>query len=146
MNGAGAADAQAVAEQSVRALHAADRSAHAFGIEIRSIAPGTITATMRVRPEMTNGHGICHGGMIFMLADSSFAFACNSHGASALAAHAAIDFLAQANEGDLLTASAREVWTSGRSGLYEVEVANQAGTRIAIFRGRSQRIQGRPGG
>ncbi len=92
---------------------------------------------------MVNGHDICHGGLIFALADTAFAFACNSYGDNALAASASIDFLAPGREGDVLTATAREVWRSGRSGIYESVVANQRNETIAIFRGRSQRIAGR---
>jgi acyl-CoA thioesterase len=92
---------------------------------------------------MVNGHRICHGGIIFTLADSAFAFACNSHGDNTLAAAASIDFLAPAREGDSLTADARELWRAGRSGIYEITVSNQRGDRIALFRGRSHRIEGR---
>ena len=99
---------------------------------------------MKVRADMTNGHAICHGGMIFALADSAFAFACNSQGEASVAASGSIDFLAAAREGDELTASARELWRGGRSGIYEVTVTNQAGATIALFRGRSHRIGDRP--
>jgi acyl-CoA thioesterase len=98
---------------------------------------------MTVRPEMTNGHAICHGGLIFTLADSAFAFACNSGGEATVAATGSIDFLAPARAGDVLTASARELWQRGRSGIYEIVVTNQAGARIALFRGRSHRLAGR---
>jgi acyl-CoA thioesterase len=97
---------------------------------------------MRVRADMVNGHRICHGGLIFTLADSAFAFACNSYGDNVVAAAGAIDFLAPAREGDELTATARELWRSKRSGLYEIDVTNQHGERIALVRGRSQRIAG----
>jgi len=92
---------------------------------------------------MTNGHDICHGGFVFALADSTFAFACNSHGDSTVAAAASIDFLAPVRAGDRLTATARELWRGGRSGLYEIVVANQRGESVALFRGRSQRVRGR---
>jgi acyl-CoA thioesterase len=92
---------------------------------------------------MLNGHQVCHGGLIFALADSAFACACNSHGDHALAAAASIDFLAPGREGDQLTAFARELWRTGRSGIYEVNVTNQRDERIALFRGRSHRIAGR---
>jgi acyl-CoA thioesterase len=98
---------------------------------------------MRVRPDMTNGHDLCHGGLIFTLADTAFAYACNSYGDNTLAAAASIDFLAPAHAEDLLSAMARETWRAGRSGLYEVEVTNQKGERIALFRGRSHRISGK---
>jgi acyl-CoA thioesterase len=97
---------------------------------------------MRVRADMVNGHGLCHGGLVFALADSAFAFACNSHNDSTVAAAAAIDFLAAAREGDELTAEASELWRTGRNGIYEIIVANQRGERIALFRGRSHRVNG----
>ena len=81
---------------------------------------------MQVRPDMTNGHHICHGGFVFALADSAFAFACNSYGDSTVAAAASIDFLAPVREGDALTATARELWRGGRSGLYEIVVTQPA--------------------
>lgn len=137
-----------MSEQSDRALRAAkvlydgDRASHALGMMLLDAEPGSARVSMRVRADMVNGHEVCHGGLIFSLADSAFAFACNSHGDNAVAAAASIDFLAPAREGDELTATARELWRSGRSGLYEIDVINQRGERIAIFRGRSQRIAG----
>ncbi|MBS0393213.1 MAG: hydroxyphenylacetyl-CoA thioesterase PaaI [Proteobacteria bacterium] len=109
-------------------------------MRIVAIAPNACSVTMTVRADMTNGHGICHGGLIFTLADSAFAFACNSAGRPAVAATGSIDFLAPAREGDVLTASAHELWSGGRSGLYEVTIVNQHGARIALFRGRSHRL------
>jgi acyl-CoA thioesterase len=98
---------------------------------------------MPVRSDMVNGHGVCHGGLIFALADSAFAFACNSHGDNTVAAGAAIEFLAPGRQGDLLTATAQERWRTGRTGIYEIEVRNQRGEAIALFRGRSHQIAGR---
>ena len=98
---------------------------------------------MRVRADMVNGHRICHGGLVFALADSAFAFACNSHGDNTVAAGAAIEFLKPAREDDVLTASAAERWRAGRAGIYEVEVRNQRDELVALFRGRSHRIAGR---
>lgn len=138
-----AGDAQSVAERTIAALWATDQASKALGMRIVSVAPGRAELTMRVRPDMLNGHHICHGGFIFTLADSAFAFACNSHGEETLAATGSIDFLAPAEEGDLLTARATEVWRSGRSGIYEVTVTTDTGTRVALFRGRSHRIGGR---
>jgi len=97
---------------------------------------------MEVRADMVNGHGLCHGGIVFALGDSAFAFACNSHNDSTVAAAASIDFLAGAREGDELTAEATEVWRTRRNGIYEISVHNQHGERIALFRGRSYRIDG----
>ena len=138
-----AAGRQAVAERAASALYDGDRASQALGMRIEAIAPGEVRVTMTVRADMVNGHRICHGGLIFALADSAFAFACNSYGDSTVAAAASIDFLAPAREGDELTANARELWRSGRSGLYEITVTNQRGERIALSRGRSHRIDGR---
>jgi acyl-CoA thioesterase len=98
---------------------------------------------MTVRADMTNGHGICHGGFIFALADSAFAFACNSHGLPTVAAGVTVDFVAPARVGDELTATAREQWLGGRTGLYEMTVTGQDGKVLAFVRGRSHRL-GRP--
>jgi len=136
-------DPQQTAELAGRTLYATDRASQALGMRITRMAPGEAHLTMTVRPDMVNGHHICHGGLIFALADSAFAFACNSYGDNTLAAGASIDFLAPGREGDVLTATARAVWRSGRSGIYESVVANQRNETIAIFRGRSQRIAGR---
>jgi acyl-CoA thioesterase len=136
-------DAQSLAERSAAALFEGDRASQALGMQIEAVAPGEARVVMTVRSDMVNGHRICHGGLVFCLADSAFAFACNSYGDSTLAAAASIDFLAPAREGDVLTAHARELWRSGRSGIYEITVTNQQGERIAFFRGRSHRIEGR---
>jgi len=133
---------QQLAERAVQALFARDAASRKLGIRILEVAPGQVRIAMIVRADMVNGHQTCHGGLIFTLADSAFAFCCNTHNLSTVAAAAAIDFLAPAREGDELTASARELWRSGRSGLYEITVSNQRGERIALFRGRSHRISG----
>lgn len=135
--------AQNVAERAAQALYAGDRASRALGMRIEAVAPGAVRVAMAVRPDMLNGHSLCHGGIIFTLADSAFAFACNSHGDNTLAAAASIDFLAPAREGDELLAEARELWRAGRAGLYEITITNQRGERIALFRGRSHRIEGR---
>jgi acyl-CoA thioesterase len=135
-----AAEAQALAERSGAALYSTDRASQALGMRIVAMAPQQATVTMTVRPDMTNGHEICHGGLIFALADSAFAFACNSEGEATVAATGSIDFLAAGRLGDRLTAVARELWRGGRSGIYEVTVTNQDGARVALFRGRSHRL------
>jgi acyl-CoA thioesterase len=137
------ADAQSLAESAVATLYEGDRASRMLGMKVESAAPGAARVSMAVRADMVNGHRLCHGGLIFALADSAFAFACNSHGSSTLAAAASIDFLAPARERDVLTADAKELWRTGRSGLYEITVTNQRGERIALFRGRSHRIEGR---
>ena len=134
---------QHVAQLAAEKLYGSDQASQMLGMTIESVAPGCARVTMRVRPDMVNGHDICHGGLIFALADSAFAFACNSHGHNTVAAGAAIDFLAPGRKGDLLTASATERWRAGRSGIYEIEVRNDRGEAIALFRGRSHQVAGR---
>ena len=134
---------QRIAKLAADKLYGSDRASQMLGMTIDSIAPGSAQVSMRVRPDMVNGQGTCHGGLIFTLADSAFAFACNSHGHNTVAAGAAIEFLAPARVGDLLTASASERWRAGRSGIYEVEVRNDRGEAVALFRGRSHQVAGR---
>ncbi|HZF15270.1 MAG TPA: hydroxyphenylacetyl-CoA thioesterase PaaI [Steroidobacteraceae bacterium] len=135
-------DAAELARQAAGELYSRDVAARALGIEILAVDTGRATLAMRVRPDMLNGHAICHGGLIFALADTAFAYACNSYNENTLAASAAIEFLAPAREGDLLTATASEQSRGRRLGLYDIEVSNQQGTRIALFRGRSARVGG----
>jgi acyl-CoA thioesterase len=135
-------DAQRLAERAAEALVERDATAKMLGILVVGVKPGHARVTMTVRSDMVNGHRTCHGGLIFTLADSAFAVSCNSHNERAVAAAAAIDFLAPAFEGDVLTAEAAELWRAGRSGIYEITVTNQRAERIAFFRGRSHRIGG----
>lgn len=130
--------ARAVAE----AMFARDSASSGLGMRIASVAPGEAAMTMTVRSDMLNGHAICHGGFIFTLADSAFAFACNSGNLTTVANGCSIEFLAPAQLGDVLTATARERAQVGRNGIYDVEVRNQAGVDIAHFRGKSTRIKG----
>ncbi len=123
-------------------MFANDRASRTLGMSIETISSGRAVLTMVVRDDMVNGHNICHGGMIFTLADSAFACACNSHNFSAVAAGARIDFLAPGRLGDQLTAVAQQNSQGKRSGVYDVSVSNQAGSVIALFRGNSQRIGG----
>jgi len=131
----------AAAEAAAQALYANDRASQGLGMRLGKVEPGEATVTMTVRADMCNGHGICHGGFIFALADSAFAFACNSHGPATVAAAVAIDFLAPARAGDALTAVARERWLGGRAGLYDLAVTRADGTTIAHARGRSHRLR-----
>lgn len=134
---------QARAERVVRHLYDRDTATRALGMRLLAVSPGRVSVAMTVREDMLNGHRICHGGMVFALADSAFAFACNSHGEVTVAAGVNIEFLAPAREGDELTAEAVELQRSGqRTGFYDITVANQRGERIALFRGRSHRIGG----
>jgi len=119
-----------------------DRVAEWLGIVLEEIAPGRARMTMRVRPEMVNTHGVCHGGLIFTLADTAFGYACNSHNLNTVAAGASIEFIAPARLGDALTAVAQERALTGRTGVYDVEVTDGQGRRIALFRGKSHRISG----
>jgi acyl-CoA thioesterase len=124
------------------AMAAADAVLHTLHIDIGDVGPGWAVATMPVRAEMLNGFAICHGGVVATLADAAFAYACNTHDERTLAAGFAIDLLLPAREGDVLTAEAREVTKSGRSGVYDVVVRNQRGERVALFRGRSVTMTG----
>ena len=118
-------------------MFADDRSSRALGMQIEIIAPGVAEARLTISPTMVNGHDICHGGYILTLADSAFAFACNCYNQVTVAASCSIEFLASGKLGDQLLAVAREYHCGGRSGLYDVEVTNQDGRLIALFRGRS---------
>lgn len=135
-----AADALALA--TAENMYARDHATQALGIKIVSVSAGHASMQMAVRHDMLNGHQTCHGGFIFTLADSAFAFACNSYNIQAVAAGCTIEFLAPAFEGDLLVASAAEQTRSGKTGIYDVAVANQDGKKIALFRGKSHQIKG----
>ncbi len=136
-----AADA---ADHAARALFANDRASQTLGMQLDAVQTGCATVQMRIRPDMTNGHGICHGGLIFALADSAFAFACNSHGPATVAAAVSIEFLAPARVGDVLVAVAQERWLGKRTGLYDLTVTRTDGTVIAHARGRSHRLRTAP--
>ena len=135
-------DPGALARAVGAAMYVRDRATQMLGIQIEAIGPGSARLSMRVRGDMLNGHAICHGGFIFTLADSCFAFACNSHNQNTVAAACMIDFLAPAAEGDVLTALATEQALAGRTGVYDIVVTRADGQRIALFRGKSHRIAG----
>jgi acyl-CoA thioesterase len=135
-------EAQALAERVAAGMYERDRASQTMGMQIGAIGPGYAELTMTVRADMLNGHAICHGGFIFTLADSAFAFACNSYNLTTVASGCAIDFVAPAREGDVLAAMARERSVSGRTGVYDIEVTNQRGETVAYFRGKSYRIKG----
>jgi acyl-CoA thioesterase len=111
-------------------------------MELVSCEPGRAVMRMTVREPMLNGHKICHGGLIFTLADSTFAFACNSHNKVAVAAGCSIEFLKPGQLGDVLTCEGREQALQGRHGIYDMRVSNQRGEVVAMFRGKSAQIQG----
>ena len=136
------AEAQALAERVAAWMFERDRASQFLGIAVVGVAPGRAETQMTVRAHMLNGHAICHGGFIFTLADSAFAFACNSYNLTTVASGCSIDFLAPAREGDVLTACAVERSTSGRTGVYDIDISDQAGRKIALFRGKSYRISG----
>ena len=119
-----------------------DHAARGLGMEIVSASAGRASLRMTVRQDMVNGHGICHGGFIFAVADSTFAYACNGYNHRAVASGVDINFVAPAHLGDVLTAVGQARHQGGRSGVYDIEVTNQAGKLIAVFRGRSSRIKG----
>jgi acyl-CoA thioesterase len=135
-------DAQALAEASAEAMFSRDSTSQSLGMEIVEVRPGYARLTMTVRSDMVNGHDISHGGLIFSLADSAFAFACNSYNRATVALSATIEFLAPGRLGDLLMAEAQEVALGNKTGVYDVVVTNQDGQRIALFRGKSYRLQG----
>jgi len=118
-------------------MYTHDQASRDLGIKVIVAAPGAVTAEMTIRPSMLNGFDICHGGYIFTLADTAFAFACNAYDNLTVAAGASIDFLRPAVEGDRLMAVASELSRSRRSGIYDVRVQNQHGNEVAVFRGRA---------
>jgi acyl-CoA thioesterase len=136
--------APSAAETAARNLFANDRASQGMGMVLVAVEQGIASVDMTIRPDMTNGHGICHGGFIFALADSAFAFACNSHGPATVAAAVTIDYLVPAKVGDVLTAVAKERWLGGRTGLYDLSVTRADGTVIAHARGRSHRLGTQP--
>jgi acyl-CoA thioesterase len=130
-----------LAQAAVESLYRSDRASQTLGIEIANVAPGSVRVTMTVRPDMVNGHGMCHGGFIFAFADSAFAFACNSRGEPMVASGASIEFLAPTAAGERLTATATEVTRTARHGIYDVSVCKASGETIAQFRGRASRLR-----
>jgi acyl-CoA thioesterase len=131
---------QELAEACAAAMYAADTASRSLGITVAGVAPGRATASMTVAPSMVNGHDIGHGGYVFLLADTAFAFACNTYDRVTVAAGADVSFLEPARAGDALTATAVERSRRGRSGLYDVTVTRADGTVLAEFRGRSRTL------
>ena len=134
---------QEIAVRSAQAMWARDDASKWLGMSLDAVGPGTATTSFTVEQHHTNGHDICHGGYIFTLADSAFAFACNSHNRLAVAQHNTITFVAPGRLGDRLKAEAREIALFGRSGICDVRVTNQEGRLIAEFRGASRTIDGK---
>jgi acyl-CoA thioesterase len=131
-----------VAEAVRTGMYARDHAAQALGITVEAIGPGFARCRMQVRDDMVQGHATCHGGLIFTLADTAFAYACNAYDRATVALGAEIAFLAPARAGDLLSATARERRRSGRTGVYDVEVENAEGALVALFRGTSYETRG----
>ena len=136
------ADPHAIAKDCAETMWAEDRASKALGMTIEKIAPGEAMLSMTVRADMTNGHGICHGGFIFTLADSTFAFACNTYDQRTVAQQCAVTFIEPVREGEALTAHAIERNRAGRGGIYDVTVRDSGNNVVAEFRGHSRTITG----
>ena len=135
-------DATQLARDCAEAMFERDRATRRMGIRLLDAGPGSATLSMRVREDMIQGHGTCHGGYLFALADSAFAFACNSYNEATLAIGCSIDYVAPAREGDELVARASEQSRSGRTGNYDVRIENSQGQLIALFHGKSYKVRG----
>ena len=131
------------ARRSADAMWRGDAASRALGMAVEAVGPGTATLAMTLRPDHLNGHGLAHGGVIFALADSAFAFACNSRNEAAVAQEAQVTFLSPGREGERLRAEAAESALSGRTGVYDVRVTGGDGRIVAVFRGLSRRGRGR---
>jgi acyl-CoA thioesterase len=138
-----AADPVEIARAAAAAMWANDAASRALGVELDEVAPGSARARLRVAESMLNGHGICHGGLVFLLADTAFAFACNSHGPETVASGCDIVFVSPARLGEELVAEARERTRFGRNGVYDVTVRRADGSVVAEFRGQSRTTGGR---
>ena len=132
-----------VAERASATMHDADSAAQFVGLNVEEVRQGYARLTLKVRSEMLNGHQICHGGYIFILADTALAHASNSYNQVAVAATASIEFLRSASLDDKLTGIAEEQTLQGRNGIYDVRVTNQAGVLIALFRGKTRLLKGK---
>jgi acyl-CoA thioesterase len=135
---------QQVAEATRDAMWKDDRASKMLGMQVTAIGPGSATLTMAVRDDMLNGHDICHGGIVTTLADSAFAFACNAYNEVTVASGFDVNLVASAKLGDRLTAQAVEASKAGRTGVYDITVRNQRGETVAVFRGRSYTMKGKP--
>ena len=134
---------QQLADTVSKAMLAQDRVVQDLDIRLLSVGAGSATMTMTVQERMLNGFAICHGGYITILADTAFAYACNSYNDVAVASSLGIEFIAAVQGGDVLTAVASEISLAGRTGLYDIDISNQDGKRVAVMRGRSYRLKGK---
>lgn len=137
-----ASDPAEIARQSAQAMWAGDHASQGLGMQVLEVGPGLARLAMTVTQRMLNGHGSCHGGFIFSLADSAFAFACNSHGQPAVAQHCSITYVSPGRLGMRLVAEARERQRGERSGIYDITVRDDTGTVVAEFRGHSRTLPG----
>ncbi|ASK35360.1 phenylacetic acid degradation protein PaaD [Alcanivorax sp. N3-2A] len=135
-------EAQQLARRCADAMYERDLATRHLGMRIIEVGPGTAKLAMPVREEMIQGHDSCHGGYIFTLADSAFAFACNTYDLATVAAGCQIEYVAPGKLGDVLTATAEEQARKGRTGVYDVRVENQSGDLVALFRGKSHQVRG----
>lgn len=135
---------QQTAEHVRDGMFARDKAAKGLAMRITHMAPGQATIEMAVRDDMLNGFDICHGGYITTLGDTAFAYACNSYNEMTVASGLSVDFVAPGKPGDTLIAEAREISQAGRTGVYDVHIRNHKGEAIALFRGRSYRMKGKP--
>lgn len=133
---------QDIAEASAAAMWNGDSTSQRLGMTLDHVAPGAAILSMTVTEAMSNGHGNCHGGYIFTLADSAFAFACNSRNQVVVGQHCSITYLNPVRIGDRLTAAATEISLRGRSGIYDIRITNQDGVHVAEFRGHSRSVNG----
>ena len=133
---------QALAEACAEAMWSNDSTSQRLGMRIEHVAPGKATLTMEITDFMLNGHGLAHGGFVFALADSAFAFACNGYNQRTVGHQAAITYMAPGRLGDRLTATARELYRGRRDGIYDVHVSNERGEQVAEFRGHSRTVKG----
>lgn len=134
---------QEIAEKVRDGMFANDTVAQFFGMEFIDVAPGYVKMSMKIRPEMLNGFKICHGGMVTTLADTAFAYACNSSNEQTVASGLSMDFIAPSFENEILVAEAKEVSQAGRIGVYDITVTKSTGELIAVMRGKSYRIKGK---
>ena len=137
-------DAHAIAEAVRQGMLEDDAASQAMAMRVDAIGPGYARVSMTVRPDMLNGFRICHGGLMTTLADTAFAYACNSYNEMTVASGIVVDFLASAHDGDRLVAECHEVSRTGRTGVYDIKVTNQHGKTVMVMRGRSHTIKGRP--
>lgn len=135
-------NSQHLASACAQAMYERDTATQAMGIRLVSVAPGQAQVAMSVRADMIQGHGTCHGGYLFALADSAFAFACNSYNEATVAMGCSIDYVAPARLGDVLSANCTEQSRAGRTGNYDVRIENQRGELIALFHGKSYKVRG----